>query len=62
MKAKYLKPIIEVEPLMDDLMITASVAGLNLEDGGTTLDEGITSGDAREFEFSEWEDDQLYVE
>lgn len=56
MKAKYLKPIIEVEPLMDDLMITASVAGLNLEDGGTTLDEGITSGDAREFEFTEWDE------
>jgi hypothetical protein len=56
MKAKYLKPIIEVEPLMDDLMITASVAGLNLEDGGTTLDEGISSGDAREFEFTEWDE------
>lgn len=56
MKAKYLKPIIEVEPLMDDLMISASLAGLNIEDGGTTLDEGITSGEAREFEFTEWDE------
>ena len=56
MKAKYLKPIIEVEPLMDDLMISASLAGLNIEDGGTTLEGEITSGDAREFEFTEWDE------
>ena len=55
MKAKYLKPIIEVEPLMDDLMISASLAGLNIEDGGSS--EGlITEGEAREFEFTEWDE------
>lgn len=56
MKAKYLKPIIEVEPLMDDLMITASVDGLNLPDGGNTSDLLDPSGDAREFEFTEWDE------
>ena len=56
MKAKYLKPIIEVEPLMDNLMISASILG---ETGNTSID-GITSGDAREFEFSEWEEDQVF--
>ena len=55
MKAKYLKPIIEVEPLMDDLMITASIAGINLEDGGDT-GGSITEGEAREFEFTEWDE------
>lgn len=55
MKAKYLKPIIEVEPLMDNLMISASILG---ETGNTSID-GITSGDAREFEFSEWGEDQV---
>lgn len=58
MKAKYLKPIIEVEPLMDDLMISASLAGLNIEDGGSS--EGlITEGEAREASFSDWGDDQF---
>ncbi len=55
MKAKYLKPIIEVEPLMDDLMITASIAGINLEDGGDTGGL-IKEGEAREFEFTEWDE------
>ena len=56
MKAKYLKPIIEVEPLMDNLMISASILG---ETGNTSID-GITSGDAREFEFSEWDENQVF--
>ena len=55
MKAKYLKPIIEVEPLMDNLMISASILG---ETGYTSID-GIDSGDAREFEFSEWDENQF---
>lgn len=55
MKAKYLKPIIEVEPLMDNLMISASILG----ETGNTSEGGILSGDAREFEFSEWDENQF---
>ena len=53
MKAKYLKPIIEVEPLMDNLMISASI----LDGVGKTSEDEIMSGDSRESSFTDWGDD-----
>ena len=53
MKAKYLKPTVEFEPLMDELLVKASILG----EGGSTSEGGVTSGDARGGRFSTWEDD-----
>jgi hypothetical protein len=53
MKAKYLKPTVEFEPMMDELLLQASI----LEKGGSTSEGGVTSGDARGGRFSTWEDD-----
>ena len=52
MKKKYLKPEFEAVKIANDLMLTISDT--------SALQEGEVLG--REFEFSEWEDDQLYVE
>lgn len=55
MKAKYLKPTIEFEPLMDELLVQASILG----DGGSTSDyPGVTEGDARGGRFSTWDFDE----
>lgn len=58
MKAKYLKPTIEFEPLMDELMIKVSYGDANLGDGGSTSEGDITSGDARGGRFSTWDFDE----
>lgn len=59
MKAKYLKPTIEFEPLMDELMIKVSYGDANLEGGGSTSDyPGVTEGDARGGRFSTWDFDE----
>lgn len=56
MKAKYLKPTIEFEPLMDELLVKASI----LEQGDTTSTSsgGVTEGDARGGRFSTWDFDE----
>ena len=54
MKAKYLKPTIEFEPLMDELLVQASI----LEQGDTTSSGGVTEGDARGGRFSTWDFDE----
>jgi len=53
MKAKYLKPTVEFEPMMDELLLQASI----LEKGGSTSEGKVTEGDARGGRFSTWEDD-----
>jgi hypothetical protein len=53
MKAKYLKPASEVVPLMDKLMISASI----LEGTGQTSIDQIMEGDGRESSFTDWGDE-----
>lgn len=53
MKKKYLKPEFEAVKIANDLMLT-------LSDNTPALQDGEVLG--HEMEFSDWEDDQLYVE
>lgn len=55
MKAKYLKPTIEFEPLMDELLTKVSTI---LESGGNTSSGNVTEGDARGGRFSTWDFDE----
>jgi hypothetical protein len=57
MKAKYLKPTIEFEPLMDELMIKVSYGDGNLGDGGSTSGK-VDEGDARGGRLSTWDFDE----
>lgn len=59
MKVKYQKPALLEDTLMaeDAIMISASAGGSSIiEDGGTTSENSITTGDSRK---TIWDDDEF---